>query len=197
MSDSGVISEKKTPISAETWAEIRAKFEVGASILSLSKEYKIIYTQIYTRSKKEGWTRDAEEAIQKAAGDAVAGIEPEYFPDDPKSKAIAVEAKKRANVVKRHRREWEQIEELRQGVLKSRDFDEAKFMKINFESLMIKQSGERKAWGLDTQENKQKVEVSGPNGESISFKPNLDGLSTEQLSALSGIADNLKKQRPG
>lgn len=68
----------------------------------------------------------------------------------------------RAKVLARHRKEWEQVAQLRQEAVKRRHhavenptgdtkeaFEKAKLAKITAEMTAIQQHGERKAWGLD------------------------------------------------
>lgn len=61
----------------------------------------------------------------------------------------------RAEVIARHRKEWQQVVGLRQEALKDREkdpdtsFNRAKLAKITAEMTKIQQDGERKAWGMD------------------------------------------------
>ncbi len=63
------------------------------------------------------------------------------------SELAAVEA--RANIITRHRTEWNAPRQLAYEAVKNRDMDKAKLAKIAAETLKIVQEGERKAWGLD------------------------------------------------
>ncbi len=55
----------------------------------------------------------------------------------------------RAEVIARHRNEWEDHKVLLNTAIEKADFDKAKLAKITAETTMIRQVGERKAWGLD------------------------------------------------
>jgi hypothetical protein len=76
--------------------------------------------------------------------------------DDKKEKAHRGESEDlRAEVIARHRREWQIAAILRNEALQDRkvdvkaSFDKAKLAKITTEMLKIQQDGERKAWGLE------------------------------------------------
>lgn len=55
----------------------------------------------------------------------------------------------RAEVIARHRTEWDDHKLLLTKAIEDSDFDRAKLAKITAETTMIRQVGERKAWGLD------------------------------------------------
>jgi len=61
---------------------------------------------------------------------------------------------RRAEVLGTHRREWLAVRSLAYTAIKLKDVDAARHMKIVAEALKIVQEGERKAWGLDTEEKK-------------------------------------------
>lgn len=63
------------------------------------------------------------------------------------SAAHAVDA--RAEVIARHRAEWQQHTRLLDDAIRETDFEKAKIAKITAETIAIRQAGERKAWGLD------------------------------------------------
>jgi hypothetical protein len=76
--------------------------------------------------------------------------------NDKKEKAHREESEDlRAEVIARHRREWQIAAILRNEALQDRKvdvkaaFDKAKLAKITTEMLKIQQDGERKAWGLE------------------------------------------------
>lgn len=64
----------------------------------------------------------------------------------------------KAAVIHRHRKEWEEHNEIMQHAIAMRDAEEAKLAKITAETLKIRQEGERKAWGIY---DKAEMEVSG------------------------------------
>lgn len=55
----------------------------------------------------------------------------------------------RAEVIARHRTEWDDHKLLLTDAIETSNFDKAKLAKITAETTMIRQTGERKAWGLD------------------------------------------------
>lgn len=70
--------------------------------------------------------------------------------DAAANQASAVTAvEMRAAVLDRHRKEWQAPRQLSYEAIKERNFERAKLAKISAETLMLIQSGERKAWGLD------------------------------------------------
>jgi len=80
---------------------------------------------------------------------------------------------KRAEVIARHRTEWQQVAVLRQEALMGRtadvtgSFNKAKLAKITAEMTMIQQVGERRAWGLDTFDGVDVTKLSDAQLEAI------------------------------
>jgi len=123
-----------------------------ANISGLSKQ------AIGRRAKREKWKkRTTSAAITKVAHDkatigdneALAGT---LVPADSSvGEAIAdALADVKAEIIARHRREWNGTRNKIYGALQSSDFEKAKLGKITSEALSIIQAGERKAWGLDS-----------------------------------------------
>lgn len=113
--------------------------------------------------RKYGWRRvqskDLPELAQKAADtykQNLSTLGPEITleqRDEAASKAIEVTAgEMRAAVIDRHRKEWGSARKLSYEAMQKRDFNLAKLAKISAETLLLVQSGERKAWGLDVKE---------------------------------------------
>ena len=143
----------------DQWAEIRAKFEAGATARELAAAYGISHTAINKKAGKEGWTRNIEPVIRRKVSEKVSGY---VSTDNPKKRAEAIdaEAEKRATIIERHRGEWPEAREM---VERGREahkvaenlnekriaFEDLKAAKIASETLKIIQEGERKAWGLD------------------------------------------------
>ena len=142
------------------WATIRAEFEAGATRRQLVEKYGCSPTALAKRELAEGWKQDLEAAIQKRTVEKVAKLEGTA---DPKKRAAAVddEAQRRADVVSRHRTEWDVHAGLLDEVFERRDFNLAKLVKITAETLKIRQEGERKAWNLDNPV--QQVNVTNSN----------------------------------
>jgi hypothetical protein len=66
---------------------------------------------------------------------------------------------RRAEVLGTHRREWLAVRSLAYTAIKLKDMDAARHMKIVAEALKIVQDGERRAWGIDTDEKTVAVQV--------------------------------------
>ncbi|RQR26930.1 hypothetical protein DIE23_28115 [Burkholderia sp. Bp9143] len=68
--------------------------------------------------------------------------------------AVDTAVARRAELLNTHRKEWVAVRNLAYASIKSKDMEQAKHVKVVAESLKIVQDGERKAWGLDTDEKK-------------------------------------------
>lgn len=154
---------------AVDWERVRAAFEVGgpsASFRALGEKFGVSHTAVRKRADAEGWKQDLEPAIQRATTAHVSGAVSSGNPEK-QQQAIDAEAAKRAEVIKRHRAEWQQIAALRQEALALRRgadgkatretvgaaFEAAKLAKITAELTGIQQAGERKAYRLDQAED--------------------------------------------
>ncbi|MBL8408353.1 MAG: hypothetical protein JNJ81_11190 [Candidatus Accumulibacter sp.] len=143
-------------LTLDQWSSVRAKREAGASFPALAKDFGVSHQAIQKRAKAEGWGdgSDVEDVIRRKVAEKVAGLVATENPAK-KAEALDAEAEKRAAVVTRHRREWEQVVGLRQEALQVRQsdpsaaFGRARLAKITAEMTKIQQDGERKAWGLD------------------------------------------------
>ena len=131
------------------WEQLRAEYETGTSQSELAKRYAISRTAIQKHIAKEGWLQDVSGTLDRMTEAKVAGV---VAGCDPKKKADALdaEAAKRAEIVLKHRREWEEHTAMTEGI---EDFEKAKLAKIMAETLRIRQDGERKAWNLDKEES--------------------------------------------
>lgn len=65
----------------------------------------------------------------------------------------------RAQVLDRHRKEWNAPRKISYEAVTERNFEKAKLAKITAETLKLVQDGERKAWGIDRAEGDGKVTV--------------------------------------
>lgn len=88
----------------------------------------------------------------------------EYGPDLTEAQKLEAQAKAsqdtavemRDAVLERHRKEWGAPRKLSYEAIQNNNFEKAKLAKITAETLMLIQSGERKAWNLDTKPTDQK-----------------------------------------
>lgn len=58
--EKGVKFGKESKLSEKVWKQVRAEYEDGAKILSLSKKYRIARASIYQKIESQGWTRNYE-----------------------------------------------------------------------------------------------------------------------------------------
>jgi hypothetical protein len=147
------------------WEVIRAEYEAGGNQSELSRKHGVSRTAIQKRIEKEGWTQDVEPVIQRKVAEKVAGVVAGCNPQK-KAAAIDAEASRRADVVQRHRDEWEEHKHIVDTAIGTKDFESAKLAKITAETLKIRQEAERKAWAIDAQvapvTNIPVSQVSGP-----------------------------------
>jgi hypothetical protein len=139
------------------WIKVRAAWECGTkSDAELSRVFGVSRTAIQKRCKAERWVRDLEEAIERATNAEVAGTVAARNPQETQA-AIAAEAQRRADVVRRHKLQWEEVAKVRSEALRvsrtstaEKDaFAKLKTAKILAEVTTLLQAGERKAHGLD------------------------------------------------
>lgn len=140
------------------WDRIRAEYEVGGpenSIRSIAARHGVSHTAVNKRVRAEMWPEpgDLDAEISKRVSAKVSSVV-STGNHKKRAEAIEAEADRRAAVVAAHKREWEEIETLRQEAFEAREsveaaFGKAKLLKIMTEATAIKQSAQRKAWGLD------------------------------------------------
>jgi hypothetical protein len=135
-------------LSKETWSDIRAEREAGASFPELASKYGVSHQAIQKRAKAEGWSdgTDVAEVIRRKVAEKVARVVASSNPQK-RAESIDAAAEKSASVVRMHQAEWDD-HRARFGSVPD-DFESGKLAKISAEMLRIRQDGERKAWGLD------------------------------------------------
>ena len=126
---------------------------------------------VLKRMRREGWAKVADQsdlarrAYDRADGESLKGGDAEDVPEHPAStgpvSGVIVETavQLRAKVIDRHRKEWDGARNFIYKAIRNSDFDKAKLGKITAEALKIVQDGERKAWGLDKDDEKSQVTV--------------------------------------
>lgn len=129
------------------WESIRAEYEAGKSQSALAKAYGLSRKAIQNHIRKEGWTQDISNTLDRLTEAKVAGI---VAGCDSKKKAEALDraADAKAAVIRRHQSEWDEHMRLMREALETKDFDVAKLAKITAETLKIRQEAERRAWGI-------------------------------------------------
>ena len=141
------------------WESIRAEYEAGASQSDLARRYGLSRTAIQKRIKAESWMQDVSQAIDRLTEAKVAGVVAGCNPQK-KAEALNRAADAKADVIRRHKTEWEQHKVIMDEALANGDFNAAKLAKITAETLKIRQDGERRAWGIqDKSESCQAVPV--------------------------------------
>ncbi|CCD28679.1 conserved hypothetical protein [Candidatus Glomeribacter gigasporarum BEG34] len=140
------------------WESIRAEYEAGCNQSECSRRHGVSRTAIQKRIEKEGWTQDVEPLLYRKVAEKVAGVVAGCTPQK-KAEALDAEAGCRAQVVNRHRDEWDAHKQHVERALTDADFDAAKLAKITAETLKIRQEAERRAWGLDPSEFSKPAEA--------------------------------------
>ena len=156
------MTAKKAPSGRKRidWETSRAEYEAGATQSELSRNHGVSRTAIQKHIEAEGWTQDVEPSIQRKVAEKVAGVVAGCNAKK-KAEALDAEAARRADVVQRHRDEWEEHKQIVDTAVGTRDFDAAKLAKITAETLKIRQEAERKAWSIDiAQPNVTNVTIS-------------------------------------
>lgn len=105
------------------------------------------------RAKKEGWTRVAslsginERAQFKADAKELGKLGGQL--GKPSAKAVELAEDIRADVLERHRSDWAEHRQYFKVPEIAADFEKGKSAKISSEMLLIRQRGERAAYGLE------------------------------------------------
>lgn len=139
------------------WETIRAEYEAGATMGDLSRRHGVGKPAISKRASAEGWVQDVSGAVDRLAEAKVNGIVDTVTPQK-KAEAVDRAAEAKADVIRRHKAEWDRHKVIMDEALQNLDFDRAKLAKITAETLKIRQDGERRAWGIT---DKTEAEVSG------------------------------------
>jgi hypothetical protein len=165
------------------WAQARAVWEADPKVnfVHIAAEFGVTKQAVALRSKKDGWQKKADmphivreahraadaksvppKPIGKKAADAAEKPKIERAPPpmlpSPQDRAEAVTraVDHRAELLSRHRNEWEDVRALVNEAIIENDFDKAKLGKITSEATKIIQDGERKAWGIDQDQGDDK-----------------------------------------
>lgn len=136
------------------WETIRAEYEAGSSMGALSRTYGVSKTAISKRARKEGWTQDVTEAVNRLVNAKVYGVVASVN-QEKKAAAMAAAADERVAVIHRHQDEWRRHQAIIDEALANNDFERAKLAKITAETIRIRQDGERRAWGIDLTQQQQ------------------------------------------
>jgi vacuolar-type H+-ATPase subunit H len=176
-------------LSDAEWAQARAVWEADPKVnfVHIAAEFNVTKQAVALRAKKDGWQKQADmpHIVREAhrAADAKSlpppkvgkkGAQPEpaekpkvertapAMLPSPQDRAEAVNraVDHRAELLSRHRAEWEGVRALVQAAVDDEDFDKAKLGKITSEATKIIQEGERKAWGIDQDQGDDKSKTT-------------------------------------
>lgn len=135
------------------WEAARAEYETGMSQREVAAKHRVSHTAIQLRCKKEQWKQeDVDASVKRKVAERLAKVVAGGNPVK-RAEAIQAEADRVVAVVERHRAEWDSHKALVSEAMETRNFDLARLAKITAETLMIRQGGERKAWGIEKEQN--------------------------------------------
>lgn len=158
----------------DTWEQIRAERETGASFGDLARKYGVNKAAIIRRAKKEEWGNgeDVAEIVRRKAAEKVTGI---VTTGDPEKRAaeIRAAAERCAEIIRRHQEEPNAVRErVYAGLRAHREaqtleqkrlaFEDLKAAKIAAEALAIIHNIERRAWQLDAYNSGQEIIIKNP-----------------------------------
>lgn len=171
-------------LTADQWAAVRIEWEgePTTTFNGLASKHGVDKASISRKAAKEGWSKrgilgDINEAAQRKADarcDSEGNVtQRKRNTEDLASRDLSEDL--RAEVIERHRREWSELESFRKVALKAMKEAHESGDKIawqiaktaadtavsNLRALEIKQTGERKAWGLE-QQAEQDVVIKNP-----------------------------------
>jgi hypothetical protein len=146
-------------LTADQWQDARQQWEADLSLTfeALADKLQLSRQAVSKKAKSDSWSKVgslrvvAERAQLKADGKVaqVAGA------TTKKDQAATFEASVeiRADVIDRHRSDWAEHRKHFKMVELHKDFENGKKAKITAEMLMIRQKGERAAYGLEEVSN--------------------------------------------
>lgn len=153
--------------SKDQWTQARQTWEADSSqsFESIAKTLGCSRVAVSKRADREGWervqnlrqivekaqrkadTKRAAKVAPKVTGDA--SVTTEVSAETSKAETVAQAIDVRAEVIEKHRNDWDDHRELFPLTEIKANFEVGKQAKISAEMLMIRQKGERAAYGLD------------------------------------------------
>lgn len=132
------------------WDEARRAWEGDPqeTFAAVADRLKVSRQAVRKRATRDGWRKLAEtgELSRLAVNQADAKMVRELVVDkEDKQDAVA----QRAEVIARHRREWDGARKAIYKAVRADDMEAARLGKAVADALAVIQSGERKAWQLD------------------------------------------------
>lgn len=136
----------------DAWALARSLWESDSSqtFEAIAKRVDVTRAAVSKRAKQEGWTRPSnlKEISEAAQVQADSQVAPQLLEvDGARAKRDAIHV--RSVVLARHRTDW--VEHRRHFPLSriAEDFEAGKQAKISAEMLLLRQRGEREAYGIE------------------------------------------------
>lgn len=175
-------------LTADQWAAVRLEWEgePTATFHALAAKHGVDKASISRAAARQGWSKrgvlgDINDAAQRKAdarvdadGNAIQrATQPERNAGDLASREESEDV--RAAVLERMRKEWAELDGFRKAALRvmkaahegTEEWKNAKLAAdtalANMRALEVKQSGERKAWGLDTS-TEAEIVIGNPRG---------------------------------
>lgn len=149
-------------LTVDQWQEARRTWEADptATFEAVADQYKVSRQAISKRANAEGWAkvgalRQVVERAQFKADRKVAQVaaQPSEVADATAKRdeqaTIEESVEIRADVIDRHRADWAEHRKFFKLEDLGKDFEAGKKAKISAEMLMIRQKGERAAYGLE------------------------------------------------
>lgn len=148
--------------SDELKAAARALWEgdPNISMADVAAEVGVTVRAMRRWSQDENWSKRKADMSERAHAAAdqyknkLSDLGPEITTEQQKqAESDAAEetaVQLRAQVLDRHRKEWNAPRKLSYDAVKAKNFDQMKMAKITAEALTLIQNGERKAWGIDS-----------------------------------------------
>lgn len=141
--------------SPDTWLAARQQWEADptATFESISLIVGVSRAAVSKRADKEGWERpqNLRQIVEKAQLQADAKVTPQLREvaevTGKSTQQAAVDV--RADLLELHRKDWRLHRDLFPLENIAADFDEGKKAKISAEMTLLRQKGERQAYGLD------------------------------------------------
>lgn len=141
------------------WTAVEAEYRAGLkSLPEIGREFGCSHVAVIKRAKRDGWARDLSARIKAKADDkvtraAVTGAVTDTSKTVTENAIVEENATLLANLQVAHRNEWKDHQPLLASVIKKPKFEQARTAKVIAETIMIRQTGERRAWGIDKNGN--------------------------------------------
>jgi hypothetical protein len=146
-------------LTADQWKDARQRWEADptATHESISEQFGVSRQAVSKKANAEGWAKVgalrqvAEKAQLKADAKVAAQVAQVAGATGKNAQQATLEASVeiRADVIDRHRSDWAEHRKLFSLADVKKDFESGKKAKISAEMLLIRQKGERAAYGLD------------------------------------------------